>query len=92
LRVNVSEPKTRLFIGNIPKSHGRDEIEAEFRKLSGTVKRRKSRQTKRSEKSSSVLPGHSYLEGGTKLCGRWVEEWVHWIVGLFQRPGLRSYL
>ena len=35
LKVNVSEPKTRLFIGNIPKSKGRDEIEDEFNKLSG---------------------------------------------------------
>jgi len=35
LKVNVSEPKTRLFIGNIPKSKGKDEIDEEFRKLSG---------------------------------------------------------
>jgi hypothetical protein len=37
LKLNVSEPKTRLFIGNIPKSKGRDEIEEEFKKLSGKV-------------------------------------------------------
>jgi hypothetical protein len=35
LKLNVSEPKTRLFIGNIPKSKGRDEIEEEFKNLSG---------------------------------------------------------
>jgi len=35
LKVNVSEPKTRLFVGNIPKSKNRDEIEEEFEKLSG---------------------------------------------------------
>ena len=35
LKVNVSEPKTRLFIGNIPKSKGKEEIDEEFRKLSG---------------------------------------------------------
>ncbi len=35
LKVNVSEPKTRLFIGNIPKSKGKEEIEEEFNKLSG---------------------------------------------------------
>ena len=35
MKVNVSEPKTRLFIGNIPKSKGKDEIEEEFKKLSG---------------------------------------------------------
>lgn len=37
LKLNVSEPKTRLFIGNIPKSKGKDEIEEEFKKLSGKV-------------------------------------------------------
>ena len=35
LKVNVSEPKTRLFIGNIPKSKSSIEIDEEFRKLSG---------------------------------------------------------
>ena len=35
LKVNVSEPKTRLFVGNIPKSKGSDEIDVEFKKLSG---------------------------------------------------------
>ena len=35
LKVNVSEPKTRLFIGNIPKLKGKEDIEEEFRKLSG---------------------------------------------------------
>ena len=40
LKVNVSEPKTRLFIGNIPKSKGKDEIEEEFKKLSGNIKKR----------------------------------------------------
>jgi hypothetical protein len=37
LKLNVSEPKTRLFVGNIPKSKGRDEIEDEFEKLSGNL-------------------------------------------------------
>ena len=35
LKVNVSEPKTRLFIGNIPKSKDREDIEDEFKKLAG---------------------------------------------------------
>ncbi len=39
LKVNVSEPKTRLFIGNIPKSKGKEEIEEEFNKLSGNCHR-----------------------------------------------------
>jgi len=34
LKVNVSVPNTRLFVGNIPKSKGRDEIVDEFGKLS----------------------------------------------------------
>lgn len=38
LKVNVSEPKTRLFIGNIPKSKGRDEIDEEFNKLSAGLR------------------------------------------------------
>ena len=37
LKVNVSEPKTRLFIGNIPKSKGKDEIKEEFEKLTGNI-------------------------------------------------------
>jgi len=34
LKVNVSVPNTRLFVGNIPKSKARDEIVDEFSKLS----------------------------------------------------------
>ena len=33
LKINVSEPKTRLFLGNIPKSKDKEEIEEELRKL-----------------------------------------------------------
>ena len=33
LKVNVSEPKTRLFLGNIPKLKGKDEIEEECTKI-----------------------------------------------------------
>jgi hypothetical protein len=35
LKVNVSVPNTRLFVGNIPKSKSRADILAEFEKLSG---------------------------------------------------------
>lgn len=35
LKVNVSHPKTRLFIGNIPKSKSEAEIKTEFSTLSG---------------------------------------------------------
>merc|ERR1712020_733676 len=35
LKINVSEPKTRLFVGNIPKSKGKDEIEEELKKVTG---------------------------------------------------------
>ena len=37
LKVNVSVPNTRLFVGNIPKSKSREDICAEFEKLSGKV-------------------------------------------------------
>ena len=54
LKVNVSEPKTRLFIGNIPKSLAREEIESEFRQMSGN-KRKEREQTKNLQKSSAGL-------------------------------------
>ncbi|CAB4065428.1 HNRNPR [Lepeophtheirus salmonis] len=38
LKVNVSEPKTRLFIGNIPKCKDRDEIVQEFGKFSANLR------------------------------------------------------
>lgn len=38
LKVNVSEPKTRLFIGNIPKSKDREDIEDEFKKLAAGLR------------------------------------------------------
>ena len=38
LKINVSEPKTRLFLGNIPKSKDKEEIEDELRKLTGKIK------------------------------------------------------
>jgi len=38
LKLNVSEPKTRLFLGNIPKSKGKDEIEEELRKLTAGLR------------------------------------------------------
>lgn len=38
LKVNVSEPKTRLFIGNIPKSKDREDIEDEFQKMAAGLR------------------------------------------------------
>jgi len=38
LKINVSEPKTRLFIGNIPKSKGKDEIEEELKKVTAGLR------------------------------------------------------
>lgn len=35
LKVNISVPNLRLFVGNIPKSKGKDEILTEFGKLTG---------------------------------------------------------
>ena len=43
--MNVSEPKTRLFIGNIPKSLARNEIESEFRQMSGNKREGRSSPT-----------------------------------------------
>ncbi|CDW54966.1 Heterogeneous nuclear ribonucleoprotein Q [Trichuris trichiura] len=37
LRVNVSVANTRLFVGNIPKSKGKEEILEEFSKVAGTL-------------------------------------------------------
>lgn len=46
LKINVSVPNLRLFVGNIPKSKGKEEILDEFGKLTGkwTKKKRKSRE------------------------------------------------
>merc|ERR1711881_598371 len=38
LKINVSEPKTRLFVGNIPKSKGKDEIEEELKKVTAGLR------------------------------------------------------
>lgn len=38
LKVNISVPNLRLFVGNIPKSKGKEEILEEFGKLTGKVK------------------------------------------------------
>ena len=35
IKVNPTVPRTRLFVGNIPKSKNRDDIFDEFGKLSG---------------------------------------------------------
>lgn len=35
LKVNISVPNLRLFVGNIPKSKSREEIFQEFSKLTG---------------------------------------------------------
>ena len=40
LKVNVSVPNTRLFVGNIPKSKTREDIANEFDKLAGKSKLR----------------------------------------------------
>lgn len=37
LKVNISVPNLRLFVGNIPKSRGKEEILEEFGKLTGKV-------------------------------------------------------
>lgn len=38
LKINVSVPNLRLFVGNIPKSKGKEEILDEFGKLTGKNK------------------------------------------------------
>lgn len=38
LKINISVPNLRLFVGNIPKSKGKEEILDEFGKLTGKVK------------------------------------------------------
>lgn len=35
LKINISVPNLRLFVGNIPKSKGKEEILDEFGKLTG---------------------------------------------------------
>lgn len=37
LKINISVPNLRLFVGNIPKSKGKEEILEEFSKLTGKV-------------------------------------------------------
>lgn len=41
LKINVSVPNLRLFVGNIPKSKGKEEILDEFGKLTGNWKKNK---------------------------------------------------
>lgn len=41
LKVNISVPNLRLFVGNIPKSRGKEEILEEFGKLTGKVNSRR---------------------------------------------------
>lgn len=38
LKINISVPNLRLFVGNIPKSKGKEEIIEEFGKLTGKQK------------------------------------------------------
>lgn len=38
LKINISVPNLRLFVGNIPKSKGKEEILDEFGKLTGKWK------------------------------------------------------
>lgn len=37
LKINVSVPNLRLFVGNIPKSKGKSEILEEFSKVTGNI-------------------------------------------------------
>lgn len=37
MKINISVPNLRLFVGNIPKSKGKEEILDEFGKLTGKV-------------------------------------------------------
>lgn len=37
MKINISVPNLRLFVGNIPKSKGKEEILEEFGKLTGNV-------------------------------------------------------
>lgn len=45
LKVNISVPNLRLFVGNIPKSKGKEEILEEFGNLTGKVNWRRVHQT-----------------------------------------------
>jgi hypothetical protein len=45
LKINISVPNLRLFVGNIPKSKGKEEILDEFGKLTGKFKKKQLKQT-----------------------------------------------
>lgn len=44
LKINISVPNLRLFVGNIPKSKGKEEILEEFGKLTGKVQTKNERE------------------------------------------------
>lgn len=46
MKINISVPNLRLFVGNIPKSKGKEEILDEFGKLTGNWKLNKNHQKK----------------------------------------------
>lgn len=50
LKINISVPNLRLFVGNIPKSKGKEEILDEFGKLTGNVNKRKKKKQTRQKK------------------------------------------
>lgn len=61
LKINISVPNLRLFVGNIPKSKGKEEILDEFGKLTGNYKSR-IRTTNESEQKSKIkLNERSYI-------------------------------
>lgn len=45
LKINISVPNLRLFVGNIPKSKGKEEILDEFGKLTGNWNLKKKTKT-----------------------------------------------
>lgn len=47
MKINVSVPNLRLFVGNIPKSKGKEEILDEFGKLTGNFKIRRKMQNQK---------------------------------------------
>jgi RNA recognition motif-containing protein len=54
LKINVSVPNLRLFVGNIPKSKGKEEILDEFGKLTGKCDATKKKIKKSVGQSSGI--------------------------------------
>lgn len=82
LKINVSVPNLRLFVGNIPKSKGKSEILEEFSKVTGNLSDNQTKHATTVEYQTKARPQRGTFLYFSSPAGS-ISSILHFFLGIF---------